>query len=83
MTNIELCSFIDTSIQTLYNWKKYKPNLYQIVMDFKNNVAKNTVNYNKKDNEEIFVLIEQLSKEEREYYTAVIKADILKKKLNK
>lgn len=83
MTNNELCMFIDTSLQTLYNWKKNKPNLYQIVMDFKNNTSKVSNNYNMNEKEELYKLIEQLSEEEKEYYTAVIKADILRKKLNK
>lgn len=82
MTNNELCIFIDTSLQTLYNWKKNKPNLYKIVMDFKNNTSNTIINKNK-EKDELLKLIEQLSEEEKEYYTAVIKADILKKKLNK
>lgn len=82
MTNRELCDFIDTSIQTLYNWKQNKPNLYKIVMDFKENISKNNNNF-KNEQDELLNLIQQLSEDEKEYYKAVIKADILKKRLGK
>lgn len=82
MTNRELADFLNISHPTLYNWEKHKPNLYKIVMDFKNNTSNTKINQNK-EKDELIKLIEQLSEEEKEYYTAVIKADILKKKLNK
>mgnify|MGYP000850654192 FL=1 len=35
MNNKEFCEILKISEPTLYNWKKEKPYLYAIVMDFK------------------------------------------------
>ena len=32
MTRRDMAGYLDIDTKTLYNWKKYKPNLYKIVM---------------------------------------------------
>jgi len=36
MNNKELAKFLDITEQGLYKWKKSRPNLYKIVMEWKN-----------------------------------------------
>lgn len=78
MTIRELCKYIGITTPTLYNWKKEKPNLYDIVMNFNNN--QNNLD---KEVKEIIKLFRQLSENEKKYYIKDIEARILKKEIDK
>lgn len=75
----DFCKFLGISTPTIYNWKKEKPNLYNIVMDFKEKKL-NSLN---KEEQEIIKLFNELDEQEKEYYISDIKTRILKKKLDK
>jgi len=78
--NIEdYCKFLNISKPTIYNWKKDKPNLYKIVMEYK---EKNLNNLTKKD-ELIVKLFNELNEDEQEYFKYEMKTRILKNKLDK
>jgi len=78
--NIEnFCKYLGISKPTIYNWRREKPNLYEIVMKFKNNELNNLTN----NNEKIVKLFDQLNEKEKEFYITDIKARILKKELDK
>lgn len=77
MTIRELCSYLNITTPTLYNWKKDKPNLYKIVMDFKEN------NDNDLDKKEqiLLKLFRQLENLEQDFYISEINTRILKRKI--
>ena len=75
----DFCKLLGISTPTIYNWKKEKPNLYNIVMDFKEKKL-NSLN---KEEQEIIKLFNELDEQEKEYYISDIKTRILKKKLDK
>ena len=77
LTIRELCKYLNITTPTLYNWKKEKPNLYNIVMNFNKEISNNLNN----KEEEIIKLFRQLEEKEKEYYIADIKARILKKEI--
>ena len=77
MTIRELCKYLNITTPTLYNWKKEKPNSYNIVMNFNKEISNNLNN----KEEEIIKLFRQLEEKEKEYYIADIKARILKKEI--
>lgn len=79
MNNKEFTEFLGISEPTLYNWKKEKPNLYKIVMKYKNG----NLNNNSEKNNDLLKLFECLSDDEREMYAHEIKARILRKKIDK
>lgn len=79
MTIREICEYINITTPTLYNWKKEKPNLYNIVMNFKN---ENSNNFSKVE-QEIIRLFRSLNELEKEFYLSDIKARVLKKQLEK
>lgn len=78
MTIRELCKYINITTPTLYNWKKEKPNLYNIVINFKENIQDNSLD---KKEEELLKLFRQLNETEKEYYISDINTRILKKEI--
>lgn len=79
MTIRELCNYLNITTPTLYNWKKYKPNLYEIVMDFKES---NDNNLDKRE-QILLKLFRQLEDLEKEFYISEINTRILKRKIEK
>ena len=75
----DFCNFLGISTPTIYNWKKEKPNLYKIVMNYK---EENLENLNKEE-EEILKLFNSLEEKEREYYILDMKTRLAKKELDK
>jgi len=75
----DFCKFLGISTPTIYNWKKEKPNLYTIVMNYK----EQKLNSLTKEEQEILKLFKSLNEQEREYYIFDIKARIAKKELDK
>lgn len=81
MNNKDFCEKLNISEPTLYNWKREKPFLYKIIMQYKNeNLDKNTI-YSKKD--ELLKYFNNLSDIEKEYYLSDIKSRVLKKQIEK
>ena len=76
MTIRELCDYFGITTPTYYNWKKEKPNLYKIVMEYKKEKIDNPDNLS-----EILKYFNKLSEKEKEFYLADIKARILRKEL--
>ncbi|MBP1680055.1 MAG: hypothetical protein H6Q35_394 [Proteobacteria bacterium] len=75
----DFCKFLGISTPTIYNWKKEKPNLYTIVMNYKEEKLNNL----SKEEEEILKLFKTLEQKEKEYYILDIKTRIAKKELDK
>ena len=75
----DFCKFLGISTPTIYNWKKEKPNLYTIVMNYKDEKLNNL----SKEEEEILKLFKTLDQKEKEYYILDIKTRIAKKELDK
>ncbi|MBZ7976120.1 hypothetical protein AVANS14531_04930 [Campylobacter sp. Cr9] len=77
MTNRELANFLNITYPTLYNWEKTKPNLYKIVMAYKNN--KNSIESNLIN--ELIENLKKLSEKEQEKILLEIKLKIINKEL--
>lgn len=75
----DFCKFLGISTPTIYNWRKEKPNLYKIVMNYKDE----KLNSLTKEEEEILKLFNMLEDKEREYYILDIKTRLAKKELDK
>ncbi|WP_041962222.1 hypothetical protein [Sulfurospirillum cavolei] len=75
----DFCKFLGISTPTIYNWKKEKPNLYKIVMNYKDEKLNNLT----KEEEEILKLFNTLEEKEREYYILDIKTRLAKKEIDK
>lgn len=78
MNNKELCEYISITEPTIYAWKKNKPNLYNILMNFK----KQNLNTLSIEEKEILKLFNKLSEMEKEMYYSEIKARILRKEID-
>lgn len=79
MNNKDFCDLLKISEPTLYNWKKEKELLYQIVMEYKKNIIEKESNLES----EFIKYFNNLSEKEKEYYIAEIKAKILKREIEK
>nr|WP_315111925.1 hypothetical protein [uncultured Campylobacter sp.]DAP40920.1 MAG TPA: MerR HTH family regulatory protein [Inoviridae sp.] len=81
MNNKDFCEILKISEPTLYNWKKEKEYLYNIVMNYKkehfDNKGQETIE------DELLKYFKNLSKIEKEFYLSDIKARILKKEIDK
>lgn len=75
MNNKELCESIGITEPTIYNWKKNKPKLYSILMEYKNKTKNNLVD------EDFINDFNQLTEEEKSMYKYEIKAKVMRKKL--
>lgn len=75
----DFCKFLGISTPTIYNWRKEKPNLYKIVMNYKDE----KLNSLTKEEEEILKLFNTLEEKEREYYILDIKTRLAKKEIDK
>lgn len=81
MNNKEFCEKLNISEPTLYNWKKDKPFLYQIVMEYKENKIDKKENLSKIDT--LLKYFNNLSELEKDYYISEITTRVLKKELDK
>lgn len=79
MNNKEFCEKLNISEPTLYNWKRDKPILYKIVMEYKNNNLDKNKDLSEID--ELLKYFNDLSILEKEYYLSEIKAKVLKRKI--
>lgn len=74
-TTKEIAKELNIAEGTIFNWKKDKPKLYEIVMNY----YSNTSNIEAKEN--FFEEFNQLDEEEKEMYRFEIKARVMRKKL--
>jgi len=81
MNNKDFCEILKISEPTLYNWKKEKTYLYDIIMNFKKEHLDNKEQESIED--ELLKYFNNLSEVEKEFYLSDIKARVLKKKLEK
>ncbi|AQW80948.1 hypothetical protein [Campylobacter pinnipediorum] len=81
MNNKEFCEKLNISEPTLYNWKKDKPFLYKIVMEYKDKNEDKKENLSK--NEILLKYFNNLSELEKDYYISEITARALKKEIDK
>ncbi|ANE32491.1 hypothetical protein [Campylobacter hyointestinalis] len=72
----EYCKYLNISEPTIYNWKIEKPNLYNIVIEYKKEKIDNKNNLS-----EILKYYNLLNEKEKEYYLSDIKARVLKKEI--
>ncbi|MCZ6175094.1 hypothetical protein O6B97_01170 [Campylobacter ureolyticus] len=79
MNNKEFCEKLNISEPTLYNWKRDKPFLYKILMEYKNNNLDKNKDLSEID--ELLKYFNDLSILEKEYYLSEIKAKVLKRKI--
>lgn len=83
MTNAEIAKKLKIAEKTIYNWKKNRKELFEIIengIKFKENQIENHVN---NTYQEIIELFKKLSEQEIQYYIMDIKARILKKEIEK
>jgi len=74
-TTKEIAKELNIAEGTIFNWKKEKPKLYEIVMNFYSDTSNNEVN------EDFIKDFEELNEEEKNMYRFEIKARIMRKKL--
>ncbi len=74
-TTKEIAKELNIAEGTIFNWKKDKPKLYEIVMNYYSNTS------NIEAKESFFEEFNQLDEEEKEMYRFEIKARVMRKKL--
>lgn len=83
MTNAEIAKKLRIAEKTIYNWRKNRKELIEILeigIKFQEN-QKNLEHVNN-TYQELIKLFEQLNPKEQEYYTTSIKARILKREID-
>ncbi len=81
MTADEIAKRLNIARKTIFNWKKNRKELYEIILkglESENIDVNNTLS---KDVKELVILIEKLTKKEKEMYISEIKARILRREL--
>lgn len=83
MTNVEIAKKLRIAEKTIYNWRKNRKELIEILeigIKFQEN-QKNLEHVNN-TYQELIKLFEQLNPKEQEYYTTSMKARILKREID-
>lgn len=73
MNNKELTKYLGISEPTIYSWKKNKKNLYNIVMNWKNE----NLNKFSKEDEKILSIFKSLSEKQKKYYMLKMESDVI------
>jgi len=76
MNNKEFAKFLGITEPTIYNWRKEKPNLFKIVMDWKNSTKEVLLD---RETKELMQAFKKLTDDERRMYLAEIKLRAMEK----
>ena len=83
MTNAEIAKKLKIAEKTIYNWRKNRKDLFEVIENGLNS-KKNKENLYVNDTyKELIQLFEKLSEQEIQYYILDIKTRILKKEIDK
>ena len=83
MTNAEIAKKLKIAEKTIYNWRKNRKELFEVIENGLNS-KKNKENLYVNDTyKELIQLFEKLSEQEIQYYILDIKTRILKKEIDK
>ena len=83
MTNAEIAKKLKIAEKTIYNWRKNRKELFEVIENGLNLKEMQDNLYVNNTYKELIALLEKLSKQEIEYYISDIKTRILKKELDK
>ena len=83
MTNAEIAKKLRIAEKTIYNWRKNRKELIEILeIGIKFQENQKNLEYVNNTYQELIKLFEQLNPKEQEYYTTSMKARILKKEID-
>nr|WP_315083267.1 hypothetical protein [uncultured Campylobacter sp.] len=84
MTNAEIAKKLKIAEKTIYNWRKNRKELFEILeLGIKIQESQKNIEYVNNTYKELINLYKKLNEKEQEYYIADIKARILKKEIDK
>nr|WP_314377597.1 hypothetical protein [uncultured Campylobacter sp.] len=83
MTNAEIAKKLRIAEKTIYNWRKNRKELIEILeIGIKFQENQKNLEYVNNTYQELIKLFEQLNPKEQEYYTTSMKARILKREID-
>lgn len=83
MTNAEIAKKLKIAEKTIYNWRKNRKELFEVIEDGLNLKENKESIYVNNTYKELIDLLEKLSQLEIQYYISDIKTRILKKEIDK
>ena len=84
MTNAEIAKKLKIAEKTIYNWRKNRKELFEILeLGIKIQESQKNIEYVNNTYKELINLYKKLNEKEQEYYITDIKAGILKKEIDK
>ncbi|AKT92823.1 hypothetical protein [Campylobacter gracilis] len=84
MTNAEIAKKLKIAEKTIYNWRKNRKELFEILeLGIKIQESQKNIEYVNNTYKELINLYKKLNEKEQEYYITDIKARILKKEIDK
>ena len=84
MTNAEIAKKLKIAEKTIYNWRKNRKELFEILeLGIKIQESQKNIEYVNNTYKELINLYKKLNEKEQEYYITDIKARILKKDIDK
>ena len=84
MTNKELAKKLGVAEKTIYNWQKYRKELFEVIKTgLKIIESQKNIEYVNNTYSELIKTYKQLTEQEQEYYITDMKARILKKEIEK
>lgn len=83
MTNAEMAKKLKIAEKTIYNWRKNRKELFEVIENGLNSKKNKESLYVNDTYKELIQLFEKLSEQEIQYYILDIKTRILKKEIDK
>ena len=83
MTNAEIAKKLKIAEKTIYNWRKNRKELFEVIENGLNSKKNKESLYVNDTYKELIQLFEKLSEQEIQYYILDIKTRILKKEIDK
>lgn len=83
MTNSEIAKKLKIAEKTIYNWRKNRKELFEVIENGLNSKKNKESLYVNDTYKELIQLFEKLSEQEIQYYILDIKTRILKKEIDK